>query len=601
MAGTRYSFVNDLNSLIQINNPHRNVNTKLTMPGTFTKHRDNPAEHSSVSFTFVLDEYDIKNIHNFRNAQSILKSMQTKYASGAVFPEILFNEADLSLNKEYAVTLEDIKENNNQLFFNEISLESLGSAYLRSYGLAKSLVDAYNELLHPDLFVSTERSNPLTLSYLATVNAIGIDETSKSIERLYSPVLFMNVQERLAEIDFGYMLFNNINEGNNTSYQKLRQIETNTSNKSAYGNFNIGLSDNFENFKSSIALICMKKLEGKMDKTGIKKYINSSHGPMLIINRFLSKFRLFLALESISLSKGKIQFTLLEDGKTRPIDELSTGQRAIINIAATLTVGSETQALVLIDEIENHLHPVVQSSLREAITELSNEKCQVIAITHSPVFVDKETLVNTLRVYMVDGSSNVHNCNVTLRGARYERAIVDVVSLTKSARIFFANKVLLVEGMTDELFFSGYIRHLYGQVDLEVISVGSKDQLPIWRKIIEKFSIQVYTIADLDGALKRAIKLKSNVTKVDGVSITWGQVDESEYSVVLEAIKHKNAKGDFVLSKGGLETYYPSGSDKVSGMYAFIQAEDWTKVKHKIELKTILKAILGAAPLESSR
>lgn len=596
MAGTRYNFANDLNSQIQLNTPSSATTPTLIMPGTFTKHRNTPSNSSAIRFTFILDKHDIKNIRNFRSTATILKSMQAKYAGGAEFPEILFNETDLSLGKEYTVTLEDLKTENNQIIFNEKSLESLGSAYLRCYGLAKSLVDTYNELLHPDLYVLAERSNPLTLSYSTTVSAIGIDKTSKPIERPYSPVLFMNVQERLAEIDFGYSLHNNINEGNNTSYQKLRQVEASSSNKSAYGNFNMGLSDNFETFKSSISILCTKKLESRMDKSEVKDYINSLYEPVVIINRFLSKFRLTLKLEDISLSKGSIRFAFLEDGKSRPIDELSTGQRAIINIAATLTVGSQTQALVLIDEIENHLHPIVQSSLREAIVELSNKSCQVIAVTHSSVFVDKDTLMNTLRVYMVNGSSSVHNCNVSLRGKRYKRAIIDVVSLTKSARIFFANKVLLVEGMTDELFYSGYIRHLYGQADIEVISVGTKDQLPIWRRIIESFSIQVYTIADLDGALKRDIKLKPDAVKVDGVSLVWSQIDSSEHRAVLEAIKRKNAKGDFVLSKGGLESYYPSGSDKVSDMYAFIQADDWGKVKNKGELKTILRDILGAVP-----
>lgn len=599
MAGTKYTFANDLNSQIQINTPSSGVPPTLIVPGTFTKHRDTPNDPSAISFTFILDKHDIKNISNFRTTATILKSMQAKYASGAEFPEILFNEADLSLGKEYTVTLEDFKTGNNQIIFNEKTSETLGSAYLRSYGLAKSLVDTYNELIHPDLYVLAERSNPLTLSYSTTVSAIGISKTSKPIERPCSPVLFMNVQERLAEIDFGYSLYNNINEGNNTSYQKLRQIEANSSNKSAYGNFNIGLSDNFETFKSSISVICAQKLESKMGKSEVKEYVNSSYEPILIINRFLAKFRLTLRLEDISLSKGRIRFAFLEDGKSRPIEELSTGQRAIINIAATLTVGSQTQALVLIDEIENHLHPIVQLSLREAIVELSSGGCQVIAVTHSSVFVDKDTLMNTLRVYMVNGSSSVHNCNVTLRGNKYKRAIIDVVSLTKSARIFFANKVLLVEGMTDELFYSGYIRHLYGQADIEVISVGTKDQLSIWRRIIESFSIQVYTIADLDGALKRDIKLKPGVTKVDGVSLTWAQIDTSEHRTVLDAIKRKNAKGDFVLSKGGLESYYPSGSDKVADMYEFIQTDDWSTVKHKTELKAILKNILGAIPKPS--
>lgn len=596
MAGSRFNFANDLQTLIRINQQTTRQSSNLPLPGTFTKHRDYLNHTSSVKFTVALDEYDIKNINSFRTNKSVIDGVKARYASNIEIPEILFDENEKPVKgKDYEVILQvkDIPGNPSVLV--ESNSTNLGSAYLRSYGLIKSLIDAYNELLHQELFMAIERSNPLTLSYSNTVDSIGINQSSRPIERPYAPVLLMSVQERLTDISFGYNFFNNANnEGNNTSSQMIRQVEVNSAQKSAYGNFNVGPSDTFESFKGSVSRLCAKKLEGHQNTSEVIKFVNDEYEPVQVINRFLAKFRLRLELRNISLSKGSLVFDLFEDGRSRPVDEISTGQRAIINIAATLTVGNETQALVLIDEIENHLHPTVQSNLREAMVALSNNKCQVIAVTHSPVFVDRETLGNTLRVYISDGSSNVQNCNVNLRSGKYKRAIIDIISLTKSSRIFFANKILLVEGMTDELFFNGYIKHLYGQAEIEVVSTGDKKQLSIWKKIIEQFGISVYTISDLDGALKREIKLKPGQQKEKGTSLTWSQVDKSEHTVILSAINRKQANGDFVLSKGGIESYYPSSSDKVTSMYEFIQKGDWETVKYKQELKQIINTILKA-------
>lgn len=70
--------------------------------------------------------------------------------------------------------------------------------------------------------------------------------------------------------------------------------------------------------------------------------------------------------------------------------ELSTGHKIVLNIVAQLAAHLRTRSLVLIDELETHLHPPLVAALLGAIKELleAHRSFAVIA-THSPVVVQE--------------------------------------------------------------------------------------------------------------------------------------------------------------------------------------------------------------------
>lgn len=86
----------------------------------------------------------------------------------------------------------------------------------------------------------------------------------------------------------------------------------------------------------------------------------------------------------------------LKDGKSLPltIDKLSAGYRNIINIVGDIIVRlydkksqknlSDIYGIVLIDEIENHLHPKMQKALPILLSNVF-PNIQFIASTHSPI------------------------------------------------------------------------------------------------------------------------------------------------------------------------------------------------------------------------
>lgn len=73
--------------------------------------------------------------------------------------------------------------------------------------------------------------------------------------------------------------------------------------------------------------------------------------------------------------------------KVIPIDRLSSGQMAVLSMAHPFVFGERPVDLALLDEPEQHLHPVWQRSLLPALRELSPSTRFIVA-THSPHVLD---------------------------------------------------------------------------------------------------------------------------------------------------------------------------------------------------------------------
>lgn len=79
----------------------------------------------------------------------------------------------------------------------------------------------------------------------------------------------------------------------------------------------------------------------------------------------------------------------LPNGQTHRLDQLSSGEQNILIIMLELRRRLIPSSVVLIDEIENSLHPAFQFLLGEALLKLQAQiPFQLIITTHAPAFVD---------------------------------------------------------------------------------------------------------------------------------------------------------------------------------------------------------------------
>ena len=122
--------------------------------------------------------------------------------------------------------------------------------------------------------------------------------------------------------------------------------------------------------------------------------------------------------------------------------KIGSGYRSIANIM--LNMIGDRQGIILIDEIENHLHPALARML---IRELRNhDNITVIATTHSPVVVNEAHIEE-----LIDISG--------LRLDKLEKETKDKLNLflhPGRGELIFGDNIILVEGYTEELILRNF-------------------------------------------------------------------------------------------------------------------------------------------------
>lgn len=86
--------------------------------------------------------------------------------------------------------------------------------------------------------------------------------------------------------------------------------------------------------------------------------------------------------------------------------------------------------------------------------ETNDKNVQIIFVTHSASFISYNVLNNIYRVYKYNGFSKCIKISNLLKDDEDNfRKNLTVINATNNEKIFFANSVVLVEGITDEILF----------------------------------------------------------------------------------------------------------------------------------------------------
>jgi len=191
-----------------------------------------------------------------------------------------------------------------------------------------------------------------------------------------------------------------------------------------------------------------------------------------------------------------------EHGFTISATELGEGiQNALV--LAILQAFEERRkqgAILLIEEPEMFLHPQMQRSLCKTIRVIGRTN-QIIYTTHSPHFVavpdyDEVVLVRK----NIDGTF-VRRSNVPKDEKRREKLLKELDP--ERNELFFATKVLFVEGDTEKLAFPEYARRLsldLDRVGASIVEVGGKRNLLEFARIAASFGIPTGVVYDEDSS-----------------------------------------------------------------------------------------------------
>ena len=174
-------------------------------------------------------------------------------------------------------------------------------------------------------------------------------------------------------------------------------------------------------------------------KNSIKEEIKTKREKF---QNFCKKFNQNLDIE---LSEPKIsdEKVYIVDGEKEHNYRIGSGYRSIANII--LNTLNENYNIILIDEIENHLHPAL---IRTLIRELRDVKNTIIiGTTHSPVVINELNMeelidISGKRLSNLD-ETNKKKLNTFLHPGRSE--------------LLLADNIILVEGYTEELLLNNYL------------------------------------------------------------------------------------------------------------------------------------------------
>lgn len=200
-----------------------------------------------------------------------------------------------------------------------------------------------------------------------------------------------------------------------------------------------------------------------------------------------------------------------------------------------------TQFILAVEEPEAFLHPQKQKELYQGIRAAESANLRVIVTTHSPYIV-AETPFTRLGLVKKDGQhSSLHIADV--RDAR-ERETFDAYSDEVNSSLFFADKVILVEGESDARVIKLLLEKKFGAQAhrISIISASGNANFSPFLRMIRAWStanIPHLVVTDFDSLTKSRDRAILTGAKAAG------------YSLIGEMAFH--AKVDAVLDKGEAE------------------------------------------------
>ena len=203
-------------------------------------------------------------------------------------------------------------------------------------------------------------------------------------------------------------------------------------------------------------------------------------------------------------------FALLRFHKQRTEDAMDIDDRGLI-------IGFE--------EPELFLHPNAAENMRRVIYDLAGDKSQIVATTHSPYMIDlsqkPKQVLNSYTVGTHD-FADVKAFNLTkefLALHNNDKTRVKMVQKIDDyvARVFFAQKVVIVEGDTEDIVFKHTIEVMPEEVkksirsNYQIIKATGKATMISFIKYLKALGVDLFVVHDEDSGTPGAVVMNAPI------------------------------------------------------------------------------------------
>lgn len=353
-------------------------------------------------------------------------------------------------------------------------------------------------------------------------------------------------------------------------------------------------------------------------------------------------------MDILDKKKNIYSICLYQDKKKISAYQASSGERALLIFLLGIYAFRVTNSTIVIDEPELHLHPRWQKVILSFFKDLTNETGnQIVFSTHASAFIAHDTYKNIIRIYKDQNKTSLCQSfnEETMEGIPLTM-IHQIINATNSEQIFFADIVILVEGITDRLIFQKIIKtvqKLYSDRRvIEIVEIKGKTNIGYYRSFLNALKIKNFFIADLDyvneadkrGDIKAMFKVDvkkikkdviDNPKSMDGDSLCKAiesSIDKNDIELIKPVwnyikstrrklktltpeqitsrdkfIEEQEKMNTFILSRGAIEAYLPTGfrSKKLENIISLLEEGNFIKWKQQEtyqDLKLIVEKIL---------
>lgn len=263
--------------------------------------------------------------------------------------------------------------------------------------------------------------------------------------------------------------------------------------------------------------------------------------------------------------------------------------------AGKTVIDPERPRILLIEEPEAFLHPPLIRSARESLYSLAElETWQVIASTHSPVFIDVSKPHTTIvRVDREEGGSSRVFSTERIDFTDDEKKNLAMVRLCNPlvSEFFFADRAVLVEGETEAValaFLLDRSEDARSQGTAVVNCIG-KGNLPTFARILNQFGMTYSIIHDADAPRARR----------KGALITNGMwtINERIAEVIQESVG-VGGTAHSLCHVPDFEGYHFGTSltgDKPAACQAQLARDDFDSAEELKTLRELVAAVLDPA------